>query len=352
MQLNIKFIYPVGNLLEPTTGGEFYDNKLYNEFKKYKNCQINIIEELKGASKFKILFNLLKLAKLSNKTNDIYIFNTRISPYILPFLIYNYIFGNNRIFGIHHHFAYEEKTGLARWLMNFIERLSIRLCTQVISPNPYIIDCIKNLVKGTNPRFIGHPFVHTKKKISNYQKYNLLYVGTIYPRKGIEYLISAIGLLPIKLRSKINLNIVGNCPDENYLFKLNKLITNLGLSSNIIFNGRVSQNTLIKFYESAYCFVLPSKHEGYGLVIEEAMAYGLPVIAFNNSAMPYTIKHNKNGMLVKNLDFTELSMAIKKVIEDENFHHQLSQGAVESYSQTHDVTDFEIELKKFMDTLM
>lgn len=66
-----------------------------------------------------------------------------------------------------------------------------------------------------------------------------------------------------------------------------------GLEDVVSFSGRVSDEELRNYYSKAYCFVLPSLLEGYGMVLIEAMSYGLPVIAFNNSAIPFTLRMEK-----------------------------------------------------------
>ena len=103
-----------------------------------------------------------------------------------------------------------------------------------------------------------------------------------------------------------------------------------GLEENVKFHGIVSQQELERFYSQAYAFVFPSLLEGYGLVLIEAMSYGLPVIAFNNSAMPYTIKNEVNGLLVTNCDSTELGDKILWLMKNVDYHRNLSQNALKT----------------------
>lgn len=72
-----------------------------------------------------------------------------------------------------------------------------------------------------------------------------------------------------------------------------------GLEDVVTFVGRISDEELKSYYSRAYCFVFPSLLEGYGMVLIEAMSYGLPVIAFDNSAIPFTVKNDRNGILVR-----------------------------------------------------
>lgn len=94
-------------------------------------------------------------------------------------------------------------------------------------------------------------------------------------------------------RKNIHLDVVGNISSKNYYNKLRILVSENGLEDVVSFSGRVSDEELRNYYSKAYCFVLPSLLEGYGMVLIEAMSYGLPVIAFNNSAIPFTLKDGK-----------------------------------------------------------
>ena len=338
---NIKFFYPNGNLLHPTTGGEIYDNNLYNQLKIDKDLKIEVIHG--NGSKFKTLKNFFKTLKESSKDEVIFI-NSRICTRILPVLFYNKVFGKKKIYIIHHHFAYQENKGLKMIILKFIEECTLRLSNKIVSPNPYVVDCIKKVCPEKKICFIGHPFEHKLKNSSKYEHYKLLFVGTIYYRKGIDLLLESLNKLPILIKSKLSLNLVGNIIDDEYFKLLKDKIIKFDLEKQVKFIGRVSAARLNELYRESYCFILPSRHEGYGLVIEEAMSYGLPVIAFDNSAMPYTIKSDYNGILVKDGDVASLSSAIEKIVTDGNLHKTLCNGALESYSKSHDILDFQEEV--------
>lgn len=342
MKRKINFFYPVGNILSPTTGGEIYDNHVYSELNQHNDLVVEIIDS-PAKSRFQILKTGLKRFANANNGN-IFIFNSRICIYIFPALLRNKIVKRCKTIVIHHHFAYEEMTGFKRFLMRNLERKCLNFCDEIITPNPYVLDCIKNTVRSNGIRFIGHPFAHSPRQKSVYKKFNILFVGTVYQRKGLDLLIKAVNRLPESMRQKIRLNLVGKIEDKSYYQKLLKLVHHYGLSDTVNFVGRVSDSELIKLYQNAYCFVLPSRHEGYGLVIEEAMSYGLPVIGFDNSAMPYTILNNQNGLLVKDGDIDGLKNAIERLMSDCDLHSKLAGGALISYSKSHDLTDFKKEI--------
>lgn len=101
------------------------------------------------------------------------------------------------------------------------------------------------------------------------EQYCLLAIGQFIHRKGFDVLLKAAASLP----ENAGIYLVGGEPTEEYL----RLREELQLQ-NVHFLGFQSKETLVKFYKASDVFVLPTREDIWGLVINEAMAYGLPVI--------------------------------------------------------------------------
>ncbi len=116
-----------------------------------------------------------------------------------------------------------------------------------------------------------------KKKI-------ILFVGTLQPRKNLISLIRAFEFAADKIEH--DLVIVGASGWKNS--NLSEKILSLPESVNrrIHFKGFVSNNELIQLYQKAELFVAPSLHEGFGLIIAEAIACGTPVLTSRRGAIP------------------------------------------------------------------
>ena len=84
------------------------------------------------------------------------------------------------------------------------------------------------------------------------------------------------------------------------------------------------------------------------MVIIEAMSYGIPVIAFDNSAMPYTIKNGYNGLLIKNKNIHELADRMQTVFIDKNLREKLSIGALETYNRARSLNDLDKDISLFI----
>ncbi|MFB6186099.1 MAG: glycosyltransferase family 4 protein [Halobacteriaceae archaeon] len=115
---------------------------------------------------------------------------------------------------------------------------------------------------------------------TNAEKTTLLYVGRIGPRKGLDlvlYAISEIG------DNDLEFLVAGTGRHENHL---KSLATELNIASQVKFLGYIPNDELPSLYSSADVFVLPSRYEGFGLVLLEAMACGTPVIGANAGGIP------------------------------------------------------------------
>jgi len=159
------------------------------------------------------------------------------------------------------------------------------------------------------------------------KKRRLLFVGRLIERKGLPYLIEAMGLLPPGLH--VRLDIVG-AGDQRPL--LEKLVRDRGLTDRVFFLGRIPYEELAELYARCDAFVLPAivdsrgDTEGLGVVLVEAMSYQKPVIATNVGGIPDIVHHNETGILVEQRDPQALAQAIEAVLSDETWARKLGQA--------------------------
>jgi len=140
----------------------------------------------------------------------------------------------------------------------------------------------------------------------------ILTVAELHERKGLTYLIKAIPTI-LKKMDNLKLIIVG---DGHQKQELEKLIEKLGLAKNIKLLGH--RKCIPKIMASANLFVLPSVKEAFGLVILEAMAAWLPVLATRVGGIPEIIEDRVNGFLVEPKDSNALAEKILELF-NENF---------------------------------
>lgn len=140
----------------------------------------------------------------------------------------------------------------------------------------------------------------------------ILTVAELHERKGLEYLIKAMPAI-LKKMDNLKLIIVGKGPQQQ---ELEKLIEKENLANNIKLLGH--RKSIPKIMASANLFVLPSVKEAFGLVILEAMAAWLPVLASNVGGIPEIIEDGVNGFLIEPKNSEKLAEKILELF-NENF---------------------------------
>lgn len=139
----------------------------------------------------------------------------------------------------------------------------------------------------------------------------LLTVARLFPVKGLDVYLRALAQLhdlPIRAR------IVGSGSAE-YRQYLQALAAALGLSDRVAFTGAIEPEQVAAAYAAADVFVLPSRHEPFGIVLIEAMAAGLPVVATQVDGIPYVVEAGRSALLVPPGDVDSLAIAIRTLVQ-------------------------------------
>ena len=176
---------------------------------------------------------------------------------------------------------------------------------------------------------------------------NLLFVGRIAPNKRIDDLIK-IFYYHKKINLKSRLFIVGSYEStEKYLAQLQELVKNLGLT-DVIFTGQVSFEELIAYYRMADVFICMSEHEGFCVPLLESMYFHIPIIAYNATAVPYTLANC--GVLVNEKRYDEIAEMVQLLITDKGLRKRIIEV------QNERLKDFEWlklreQLKKYIEQL-
>jgi glycosyltransferase involved in cell wall biosynthesis len=168
---------------------------------------------------------------------------------------------------------------------------------------------------------------HEKDRLKAQLKINtrmvILYVGQLIERKGIHDLFDAFSLLK-KQTTDVTLLIVGSGKEEP---ALKKRVLEEGIP-DVVFSGYIDYDQLPKYFGLSDVFVLPSSEEVWGLVINEAMACGLPVITTNKvGASVDLVKDGVNGFVIKAKAPLELCDVMRKVVTDESLRLKMADSS-------------------------
>ncbi|MEM2772331.1 MAG: glycosyltransferase [Candidatus Pacearchaeota archaeon] len=140
----------------------------------------------------------------------------------------------------------------------------------------------------------------------------LISCGRLIPGKGFEFLIEGFKVA-LETYKNLKLLIVG---DGELKFELEKKVEKLSLKDNVIFTGRIGQNSLPFYYSIADIFLLTSSYENFSNAVLEAMSCELPVIATNVGGFPLQIKNGINGFLVNYGDIKDLCEKILYLVNN------------------------------------
>jgi len=138
------------------------------------------------------------------------------------------------------------------------------------------------------------------------------------PTKNVETLVEAFGRLPLTIREGHDLMLVG---DFRRRPELRARAEQLGLKKQTLFLGVVDDDRLIDLYRQAAAFVFPSRYEGFGLPVLEAMACGCPVISSNASSLPEVA--GDAALLVEPSDAEGVARALAQVLSDPDLARDL-----------------------------
>lgn len=170
----------------------------------------------------------------------------------------------------------------------------------------------------------------------------LVYIGNLLETKGIFVLLRSMAILK-KENCKIYLDAFGR--GDLALFE-SSLIT-LGIEDIVSFKNVINNNELPQALKEYDFLVLPSFYETFGIVLIEAMACGLPVIASNIAAIPEIINSDKFGILVEPGNELELANAIKKALE-----MKWDSNEIRKYAEKYSIKNTALSIDKIYDNIL
>lgn len=166
-------------------------------------------------------------------------------------------------------------------------------------------------------------FAGTEHRIEDGKLKDLLFIGQIIPRKGIDLLLEA--LIPILSEwPDVKLSIVG---DGSLRPELERLVREKELTHRIRFEGVLPSDQIQVRLQEAELLILPSRWDGWGVVVNEAFSKGVPVVVSDHCGAADLVCHEINGYVFRNEDVEELRSCLVHYFHRPEQRQQMRQAA-------------------------
>lgn len=159
----------------------------------------------------------------------------------------------------------------------------------------------------------------------------ILQLGRMVPRKGVDNVIQALGLLKDTHR-QLQLVVVGgasaNPGEDPEVQRLQQLAAGLGVELQVIFAGQQPREKLKYYYSAADAFITTPWYEPFGITPLEAMACGTPVIGANVGGIKFSVADGETGYLVRPKDPQALAARIADLLGDKVIQREMGANAI------------------------
>jgi glycosyltransferase involved in cell wall biosynthesis len=204
------------------------------------------------------------------------------------------------------------------------ERQTIRRATDLIAISPFVTQYYGSQISGRvhevpnaiSPRYFG------LKRFPERGRY--LFAGRIANGKGLFDLLRAIVGNASTVTKVV---LAGAAPDKSYENEVRMEAERLGLSGVVLFAGLLNEEELLAEFSRAEALLLPSHQETAPMVIQQAMAAGLAVIASKVGGIPYQLQHDATGLLFEPGNVDELTGLLRRLASDSSLGSRLGTAA-------------------------
>jgi glycosyltransferase involved in cell wall biosynthesis len=208
-----------------------------------------------------------------------------------------------------------------------MERPTVTHAKDLISISPYVTQHYGRRITGRVheiPNPISQRYFEVKREP---QRGRLLFAGRIIKRKGVIDLVRAFAQVR---QTNATVVLAGASTEPDYEQLVRQEISRQRLSAQFEFRGLLDESAVLSEFSRAEALVLPSYQETAPMVIQQAMAAGLPVIASRICGIPYQIQHEMTGLLYTAGSTSELALLMRRLWTEPQLGPSLAAAARES----------------------
>lgn len=214
-------------------------------------------------------------------------------------------------------------TGRGRWLpRRVLERLAFRASSELIAVSDYVRRAIADLTRANitvleNP--VAEAFFEAGEARCREQATTapprILFAGAIMRRKNVLGLLRAVTL--VRPHSPdIELRLAGGVQDPAYHHLLRRYVHENALQANVRFLGQLSESELLTEYSRCVLVASASHEETAGMVFQQGMAAGVPILGTAVGGVPFIVAHEETGILARAGDVGELAAGLGALLRD------------------------------------
>ncbi len=221
-------------------------------------------------------------------------------------------------------------------LVTIHNRIFTNQCDLVFAPTPSIkeylmehgtntaVEIIPTGLSGKEFEFNKGRVKEIRKRYLDKEKYLFCTVSRLEKEKNIEFILEGVKLLKSRYGDCFQLLVIG---DGSLREELTERANDLELKRNVIFCGMIPHEELTDYYHACDLFLFASQSETQGIVLLEAMAAGLPVIAVKGSGVNDVVKDGRNGFMTEK-DINQWEEKLEKVLKSKHLYANMKQEAL------------------------
>lgn len=201
---------------------------------------------------------------------------------------------------------------------------TVRSAMNLIAISPYITQYYKSEMRGRIhdiPNAVAPSFFAVKREP---EPGRLLFAGRITRGKGVLELLNAVASSREAVSKVV---LAGSAPEPAYEFIVRKEIERLGLDNKVERAGLLDEPALCRELSRASALILPSYQETAPMVVQQAMAAGVAVIATSVGGIPFQIQHGVSGLLFEAGNAAELASLMRRLAENPSLRLRLGESA-------------------------
>jgi len=204
------------------------------------------------------------------------------------------------------------------------EQFVVERAKHIIAISPYVASYYESRLRGAIheiPNAISPAFFEVQRRP---ERGRLLFAGRISKGKGVIDLVTAVAREP---QAVSNVILAGTVPDRGFASQLRDAIDRTGQADRVKLAGLLDERMVLAEFARASALVLPSYQETAPMVIQQAMAAGLPVVATRVGGVPAMIEQDVSGLLFEPGDVGELRRLLQRLQEDSHLGQRLAAAA-------------------------